>query len=300
MSAWARFRSACALRSTAPDMANLAPNQRPIIVKKIKKVAGGHHGGAWKVAYADFVTAMMAFFMLLWLISSPDKTKLKGLAEYFTPAVSSAPGSGMQQETPGSAGHSRAAQAQSRATTGQPAAEAATQGTARGGTANVPDASQRVLAAELQIALDSSTQDQGKSVDIKPSRDGLRITLMDNDRQSMFRAGTAQLNPFAQALLGQVARKLARSGGQIAIEGHTDGVGGQSEANWRLSGERALAARAALIAAGVTPDRFAEVVAMAGTQPVYPDQPARPENRRITIVLKAEKSPLPVDTSFKF
>ncbi|QIG79715.1 flagellar motor protein MotB [Stakelama tenebrarum] len=281
-------------------------NERPIIIKKVKKVAGGHHGGAWKVAYADFVTAMMAFFMLLWLISSPDQERLKGLAEYFTPtAPNASPATTLTSDPgaiPGLGGRSRAAQADSKTSVGQPTMEAGVNGTARGGTANVPDASQRVLATELRVAIDTIPQDaQGKqNVDIEPSRDGLRITLMDSDRQSMFRSGTAQLNPYARTILAQVAEKLAPSGAQIAIEGHTDGAGGNSEANWRLSGERALAARGALIAAGLPADRLSEIVAMGATKPVYPDQPDRPENRRITIIVMGETSALPTDSSFKF
>jgi chemotaxis protein MotB len=91
-----------------------------------------------------------------------------------------------------------------------------------------------------------------------------------------------------------------KSGSRVAIEGHTDAIGGQSDANWRLSGNRALAARSAMLAAGLTPDRFSEVVAMAGSQPIYPDQPERPENRRITVVVLAEAPPVPAHESFKF
>ncbi|WP_109806409.1 flagellar motor protein MotB [Sphingosinithalassobacter portus] len=281
-------------------------NERPIIVKKVKKVAGGHHGGAWKVAYADFVTAMMAFFMLLWLISNPDKARLKGLAEYFTPTSPSAsPATTMTNvvgSQAGQGGRSRSSQASNRTSIGEPTMESGVAGTSRGGTANVPDSAQRVLATELRVAIDTIPQDaEGKrSVDIQPSRDGLRITLMDNDRQAMFRSGTAELNPYARAILTQVAQKLAPSGGQIAIEGHTDGGGGDSDANWRLSGERALSARRALIAGGLPGDRFSEIVAMGATRPVYPDQPDRAENRRITIVVIGEASALPSDTSFKF
>lgn len=279
-------------------------NERPIIVKKIKKVAGGHHGGAWKVAYADFVTAMMAFFMLLWLISNPDKERLKGLAQYFSPTFGdAAPQTPLQGTTEGAGGRSRKNAMDNSDANGTPTSEAAVAGASRGGTANIPDASMRVLASELQIALDPSPQDSGqkKNVRIDPSRDGMRITLMDTDQQSMFRANTADLNPYARAMLAKVASKLGVSGAQIAIEGHTDGAGGvQSDANWRLSGERALAARSVLIASGMTPDRFSEIVAMGATKPVYPDQPDRPENRRITIVVKAEASSLPSDSSFKF
>ena len=283
-------------------MASNAPgaNERPIIVvRKIKKVAGGHHGGAWKVAYADFVTAMMAFFMLLWLISSPDKERLKGLAQYFTPAPPN-PGSGVGT-APGAGGRTRRAQADSTTAAGQPAAEAATAGTARGGTANVPDASMRVLAQELRVAMDSApTDDADQSTKVESSREGLRISLMDTAKRSMFLSGTAQLNGYGRELLGRVAGRLVRSGAQIAIEGHTDSNGGQSEANWRLSGERALAAHRAMVAGGLTPDRFAEIVAMAATQPVYPDQPDRPENRRITVVVMGRAPTLPTDVSFRF
>lgn len=282
-------------------MASRTTNDRPIIIKRVKKIAAGHHGGAWKVAYADFVTAMMAFFMLLWLVSNPDKERLKGLAQYFTPTVD-APTTPLQGTSNGAGGRSRKNSTDPSTTKGSPTSEAATAGAARGGTANVPDASMRVLASELQIALDAPPQDSKakRNIMIDPGRDGLRITLMDTDQQSMFRANTAQLNPYARAILAKVAAKLGAVGAQIAIEGHTDGTGGQSDANWRLSGERALAARSALIGAGMTPDRFAEVVAMGATRPVYPDQPDRAENRRITVVLKAEASALPSDSSFKF
>jgi chemotaxis protein MotB len=173
-------------------------------------------------------------------------------------------------------------------------------GATRGGTADVP-ATMRVIATELRVALDAMPQSQGKkNVDIQADRAGVRITLMDSDGQSMFRTGTAELNPYARALLAKVAGKIGNSGAQIAIEGHTDGSGGQSDANWLLSGQRGLAARSALIASGVTADRFAEVVAMGATKPVYPDQPNRPENRRISIILKGEASALPSDSSFKF
>jgi chemotaxis protein MotB len=279
------------------------PNQRPIVIKRVKKIVGGHHGGAWKVAYADFVTAMMAFFMLLWLISNPDKARLKGLAQYFSPSVGeSSPSTPLQGSSEGAGGRSRKSSTDESEARGTPTSDAATAGAARGGTASVPDASMRVLASELQIALDAAPQDPSakRNVAIDPSRDGLRITLMDTDQQSMFRAGTAELNPYARAVLAKVAAKLGTSGAQVAIEGHTDGAGGQSDGNWRLSGERALAARSALIGSGMTPDRFAEIVAMGATRPVYPDQPNRPENRRITVVLKAEASSLPSDSSFKF
>ncbi len=289
-------------------MATRSPNDvRPIVIRKVKKVVGrGHHGGAWKVAYADFVTAMMAFFMLLWLLANPDKEQLQGLAEYFSPSdASGTPGdaaNGVPGEQPGLGGRMNRAQGESSTPQGQPSSDAATHGVSRGGTASVPDASLRVLAEELRILLQPTptpTTSQAHAA-VEQSREGIRLSLMDSSNRSMFRGGTAVLNDYARTLLGQIARKLAPLGFQVAVEGHTDGTGGQSDANWRLSGERALAARSALIAGGLTPDRFSEVVALGATKPVYPNEPARPENRRITIVILAEPSALPTDVSFEF
>lgn len=288
-------------------MATKGNHQRPIVIRKVKKVVGGgHHGGAWKVAYADFVTAMMAFFMLLWLLANPDKVMLKGLAEYFTAessrqnpesTLTTKPGS-----QPGDGGRGRNNMADSRETTGQPAIEAGTVGVSRGGQADVPAASLRVMAQEMQVALEPPTDNGGRqSVDVRPSAEGMRIHLVDNAQRSMFKGGTAELNDFARGLLLRSAKKLAGMDVRIAIEGHTDGAGGgDSAANWSLSTERALAARAALQAGGLPADRFVEVVGKAGTEPVYPDQPDRPENRRITIVVMAESGALPHDASFKF
>ncbi|MCR5869325.1 MULTISPECIES: flagellar motor protein MotB [unclassified Sphingomonas] len=282
-------------------MASYAPNTRPIVIRKVKKVVGGHHGGAWKVAYADFVTAMMAFFMLLWLISTPEKEKLKGLAEYFSPGppmVGSA-GSAAGGAQSGSGGHGRARNADQAKAAGVPAMEAQSIGTARGGTATIPDATMRVLAQELRISLDAIASDESAQQKIESDEDGLRITLMDSVRQPMFRPGTAQLNDFARRQLGAVADKLVKSGARLTIEGHTDGAGGDNEANWRLSGERALAARTVLLGGGITADRIAGVMARGASQPIYPGEPGRAENRRITIIVKGESPATPADSSFK-
>ena len=282
-------------------------NTRPIVIRRVRKAGHvAHHGGAWKVAYADFVTAMMAFFMLLWLLANPDKVRLKGIAEYFTPSPpASSPSTTMTStpgETPGIGGRTRRAQGRNPKSFGQPTAEASTVGSARGGTASVPDAALRVMAEELRVAIDNTADvpDARDNIVIETRRDGIRISLMDTAKRSMFRSGTATLNDFAIEMLRRVASKLAKTGLQVAIEGHTDSQGGQGEANWRLSADRALAAFATMSAAGLEPGRFDEVVAMAGSHPVYPGQPERAENRRITIVALAAPSALPTDASFTF
>ena len=283
-------------------------DQPPIVIRRVKKVVGGgHHGGAWKVAYADFVTAMMAFFMLLWLISSPDKEKLKGLAEYFTPGPPSAPmamgATSGPSETIGMGGHTQRMASDNRTGKGVPSMTASTQGVSRGSNADVPSAAMRVLAEEMKLVIDTVSPESFNSPNVvtELGRDELRLSITDTARQSMFRGTTATLNSYGVSVLARLGKKLAPVKVQIAIEGHTDSAGGNnSDTNWRLSGERALAARNALIAGGVPADRFAQVIAMANTKPVYPEQPNRPENRRITIVLLAERSALPQDMSFKF
>jgi chemotaxis protein MotB len=276
---------------------NAAPNQRPIIVRKVKKVVGGHHGGAWKVAYADFVTAMMAFFMLLWLLSSPDEQKLKGLAEYFSPSSSASgeAGESMATANTGPASQSRQTDPSDASAGGSPSSPSATAGAQSGGSASVPDPTLRIVAEELKLLLQPTTTPlaQRQAIQMEQSREGLRISLMDDMHRSMFRPGTAELNPYARIMLAGVARKITRTELRVAIEGHTDNVGGSATGNWQLSSARALAARTALVDAGFPAARIAEVVALADTQPVFPDQPGRPENRRIAIVLLAEGSPLP-------
>jgi chemotaxis protein MotB len=289
-------------------MATGKGGQAPIIIiRKVKKnKRAAHHGGAWKVAYADFVTALMAFFMLLWLISNPDKAQLKGLADYFSPVtMDSSPATTMTQNPgsqPGLGGRTRNAQAADIDPIGQPSAEAGVKGAARGGTASVPEAALRVMAEEMRLSImpPSTPVDTQANVKIEQTREGLRIHLTDSSNRSMFRGGTAELNDFARQMLHTVAKKLSGTRARVAIEGHTDSSGGQSDANWRLSAQRALAARSALVAGGLTPDRFGEVVAKAGSEPVYPDRPDLPENRRITIIILAEPSALPRDASFKF
>jgi chemotaxis protein MotB len=267
-----------------------------------KKHGAAHHGGAWKVAYADFVTAMMAFFMLLWLLSNANKSQLKGLADYFSPTVSSVPPASMTDQVgmqAGQSGRTRHAPSNDNEAVGLRTPNDGPAGAARGGSADIPDAMLRVFADEMRVALQAQPDAQ-HNVQIKPSRDGVRINLVDTANRPMFQGPTATLNPFSRDLLARVAQQLGRSSAQIAIEGHTDSTGGNSEANWQLSSARALAARKAMIDAGLPASRFSEVVAKAGTEPIYPDQPDRSENRRITIIALSEPSALPRDSSFKF
>lgn len=275
-------------------------NERPIIVKKRRKrAAHGHHGGAWKVAYADFVTAMMAFFMLLWLIAQSDEVQLQGLADYFSARPSSV-------KSPAGADSLFGGKQVGETSVGQSGAP--TPAKLAGEPSNVqttpadnekPSAAQEALADELLVAL-KDTPDQGivKQIVVTPARDGIRIQLMDSAARPMFKSGTNILYPYAADILKRLAAQLARGNQRLAVEGHTDGSGAPDQ-NWQLSGARAEAARRVLIEGGLTTDRIAEVTALAGTEPLYPDQPDRPENRRITLVVLAEHDVAPSDTTFR-
>lgn len=287
-------------------MAQQGDNQPKIVIRKVKKVAGGgHHGGAWKVAYADFVTAMMAFFMLLWLISNPDEQKLKGLAEYFSPtppSSGSATGENIgAMEVPSPGGHTQRMKADSREGKGEPGMLATSPGIARGGSAEIADGALRVLAQEMKIAFDSVPQqaDAAPSVQVEQEGDAVRISLMDNDRRSMFAAGSAVLNGHGRQVLQRAAQVLRDRAVEVSLEGHSDGGGSSSSAaNWRLSAERALAARMALVASGVDESRLGAIAGFADSRPVYPGEPDRAENRRIVLVIRGGASALPTNVDF--
>lgn len=278
---------------------------RPIVIRRVKKVVGGgHHGGAWKVAYADFVTAMMAFFMLLWLISSPDKEQLKGLAEYFSPAPPSAPSTNGQTVSDSSVvsqgGHTQRMKGDSRKGGGEPAMLASSAGVARGGSADFADASLRVKAEELRLAIDSTRQDDDPKVNMEAEGDNIRLSLTDNDRHAMFMTNSATLNAWGRSVLARVIPVLKQSEFSLSIEGHTDGDGTGSAANYELSAQRAYAVRQALVAGGISAGRIGALTAMADSKPVYPDQPGRAENRRITVILSSDGKPLPDSAEFHF
>ncbi len=286
--------------------------QKAPVVKKVKKVAGGHHGGAWKVAYADFTTAMMAFFMLLWLLNVSDKETLEGLADYFSPTSASVSGpSGAGKPFAGTAMDSAGTMgagatmvkiqgppptAKANESTLGHASEDKSSETAEQFEAKTPGEADRALAA-LADQLRQAIQNAPKlarfkdQVLIEETPDGVRIQITDKDRRPLFRKGTAEFYPYAEELLADIGAIISSLPNRIAIVGHTDagGFGGaDGYSNWELSADRANAARRVLARSGVTRDRFAEVTGKADTEPLYPTAPLRPENRRIAITVLRE------------
>lgn len=246
-----------------------AVNARPVIRRRARRTPRGVRpvNVQWKVAYADFATAMMAFFMLLWLISTSEKVSLQGIADYFTPSL--------------------AASQTGAAADGDVAA-------ASGGPEPLPIAASERDRARAEallrdirtaFAADPDLAPLADNVILEPTRDGVHIQLTDTAAQSMFASGSAvPLAPAADAFRA-VAARIGRMPNRIAIEGHTGGAEGDA---WRLSADRAVAVRDLFARAGVPADRFAAVTGRAASEPLLPDAPARPENRRVTIILLDE------------
>ena len=295
-------------------------NDRPILIKKVKKVVGGgHHGGAWKVAYADFVTAMMAFFLLMWLINTTDPEQKRGIAEYFAPASVSQTTSGSGGILGGTAlGDDGPKSSGSQSVIEQLAPEAPPDATNPGPSSNLSSASDAALQAEMQrreaaefaSAAESLRQamqsmpelaELSKQLIVDQTPEGLRIQLVDQEGRSMFESNSARPNARAQVLLRAVAKVINRLPNRISITGHTSAQVGSSRASlpadWSLSSERANASRLVLQGAGVDPDRVYSVAGKAGSDPLYPDDPSLAGNRRIAIVLLREAPVLPTDTS---
>ncbi len=264
----------------------------PIIVKKVTVVAGGHHGGAWKVAYADFVTAMMAFFLLLWLLGATTEKQRKGIADYFTPTLVK-----LKEQSAGSNGMlggasitdadnypNRAGQTGTRAMT----IPRDTTGGRKEGAEKIRRVQkmQERLAAKLEG--NPRLSKLARQVRLIDTAEGIRIDLVDDADFSMFQLGTTVLTPQAAELLGAIAATIGPEAGGISIRGHTDALpwrGGIGANNWSLSAGRAEATRQALIGQGIGEDRFRKIEGVAEREPLIRNQPADPRNRRISILL---------------
>ena len=264
----------------------------PIIVKKVTVVAGGHHGGAWKVAYADFVTAMMAFFLLLWLLGATTEKQRKGIADYFTPTLvklkeQSAGSNGML----GGASITDADNYPNRA--GQTGTKAMTiPRDTTGGPKEGAEKIRRVQKMQERLAAKLEGNPRlsklARQVRLIDTAEGIRIDLVDDADFSMFQLGTTVLTPQAAELLGAIAATIGPEAGGISIRGHTDALpwrGGIGANNWSLSAGRAEATRQALIGQGIGEDRFRKIEGVAEREPLIRNQPTDPRNRRISILL---------------
>jgi chemotaxis protein MotB len=297
----------------------MAVRDAPVVIKKVKKGGGhGHHGGAWKVAYADFVTAMMAFFLLMWLINTTSPEQKRGIADYFAPASVSETTSGSGGILGGTAlGEDGSKGAGSMAIIEQMAPESRNPDDGAkldAAKQNAPEASTEALREALmkreEAAFASAAQslrqalqdmpelaELSKNIIVDVTPEGLRIQLVDQEGRSMFNQGQAEPNDRAKLLLRAVAKVINQLPNRISVYGHTsmNANGSRSEGDWRLSAGRADASRRVLQGAGVDADRIYQVSGKASSEPLYPDDPTLPGNRRIAIVLLREAPVLPPD-----
>jgi chemotaxis protein MotB len=303
--------------------------ENAVIIKRVKKGGhGGHHGGAWKVAYADFVTAMMAFFLLMWLINTTTPEQKRGIADYFAPQSISQTSSGSggvlggtvagQQDAKSGGVTSVFQKTQPQGPT-DPTRSRDNGKRAGGSTDATGQAPQSQVTSDdhLQRALPSNQDGQfesaaesirqslqdspdlanlSKQVMVDQTPEGLRIQLVDQDGKPMFAPGSSEPLPYTRQLLMTVAKIVDRLPNRISISGHTSGSAGEAgSGNWQLSAQRADAARAILAGAGVNPDRIYEVAGKANSEPLLPENPNAAANRRLSIVLMREAPPVPPD-----
>jgi chemotaxis protein MotB len=296
-----------------------ATNQRPIITKKIKKVSGGgHHGGAWKVAYADFVTAMMAFFLLMWLINTTSPEQRRGIAEFFAPASVSRVSSGAGGLLEGTSfaedgvrqGHSAPVVSSSEPQyTSNASSETPADSQESGGQQSPTEDSlsrartlrENAEFSRAEIAIRQAMMDMpdvaelSRNVILEQTPEGLRIQIIDQEGRSMFEPGRAELNERARRLLGSISTVIAQLPNRLTLSGHTDASppGGRYSSNFELSAARANDARRVLAAEGIPSSRIYEVAGRADSEPMFTDDPTLPGNRRIAITLLREAPPLP-------
>jgi chemotaxis protein MotB len=279
---------------------NAAGKLQPIIVKRVRK--GGHpahHGGAWKIAYADFVTAMMAFFLLMWLLGSTSQGDLQGIADYFQSplkvALSGGSGSGDSSSVIKGGG----------------TVLTRTNGSVRRGEIDAEKRSFNLQALraeveaadmrrmrEMQSRIDLAIQNnaniaalrQQLRMDVTP--DGLRIQIVDDQGRPMFDAGSARVKDYMRELLGNIGRLVDDADGRVVLSGHTDASpysgGERGYSNWELSADRANASRRELLAGGLREDRVVRVLGLGSSVPYDAADPLSPLNRRITVLVLGE------------
>ena len=269
---------------------------QPIVIKRVKKGGGhGHHGGAWKIAYADFVTAMMAFFLLMWLLGSTTKGDLQGIADHFnTPlqvAMGGGSGSGDSSSILKGGGEDLTR------TVGQVKRGDVEQQRRSVNLQSMPADAQRAEAqgrrvkAKVDEALGNNPRlrELRSQVRMDVTTEGLRIQIVDDQNRPMFDSGSAVVKPYMRDLLREISRVLNDVDARITLTGHTDAApfsgGERGYSNWELSADRANASRRELIAGGIDEGKILRVVGLASVLPLDAAAPNAPINRRISILV---------------
>jgi len=273
---------------------------RPIIVKRIKKSAGGHHGGAWKIAYADFVTAMMAFFLLMWLLGSTSKGDLNGIAEFFqTPlkvAMSGGSGSGDSSSVITGGGEDltrRNGQVKKgdtdpvKKTYDLKAAKALLEAEEAGRL--------KALKARIEATIEANPllKKYQNQLLLDITSEGLRIQIVDEQNRPMFALASARVQPYTADILRVIGAVLNEVPNRIGLSGHTDSTPYFSDTgytNWELSADRANASRRELVLGGMSDAKILRVVGLASATHLDRQDPFNPINRRISIIVMNKKT----------
>jgi chemotaxis protein MotB len=273
---------------------------RPIIVKRIKKGGGGHHGGAWKIAYADFVTAMMAFFLLMWLLGSTTKGDLNGISEYFkTPlkvAMQGGSGSGDSSSViPGGGKDLTRRDGQVKASD-DPTIQKTFNLTAAKAALEAEEAQRlKALKEKIEAKIESNPllNKYKKQLLLDITSEGLRIQIVDEQNRPMFALAKAELQPYTREILHEIGFVLNDVPNKIGLSGHTDSTPYLSDAgysNWELSADRANASRRELIAGGMADAKVLRVVGLASAANLDKADPFNPINRRISIIVMNKRT----------
>ena len=268
---------------------------QPIVIKRIKKVSGGHHGGAWKIAYADFVTAMMAFFLLMWLLGSTSTGDLQGISDYFkTPlkvALTGGSGSGDSsslikgggQDLMRSAGQVRRGEVREKKNTVNMAALRAERAQEKDKLSKLKERVEDVIFKSPAL------QDMRDQIRLELTVDGLSIQIVDANNRPMFASGSSVVQVAMRELLRTLGGLLNDVENPISLTGHTDAApyvgGNRGYSNWELSADRANASRRELIAGGMKGDKVLRVMGVGPVVPLDKSNPLDPMNRRIAIVV---------------
>ncbi len=276
-------------------------NNSPIVIKKIVK-GGGHHGGAWKVAYADFVTAMMAFFLLLWLLNVVTDEQKNAISNYFDPThpavsenTSGAGGvlGGLTMSPKGAMASTKnpltPTNINKQRPSNSPKKTAKQKAREKAEKKRFKDAEQKLKQA-IQKSPELRKLAQNIKIDMTP--EGLRIQIIDQEGEPMFPSGSARMFPKTKHLLEKITEIIKEMPNQISIRGHTDSskyAPGATYTNWELSADRANASRRVLLDSGLPADRINDVMGKADTDPLIPDNPKAPQNRRLTLILLKEE-----------
>jgi chemotaxis protein MotB len=276
----------------------MSDDVRPIVIKRIKKVAGGHHGGAWKLAYADFVTAMMAFFLLMWLLGSTAGADLKGIAEYFinpnkiitqnsntgdSNSILQGGGKDLTRKSGQVSGGDEASRKRD--------AAAAKKEFERREKMSLNELKKNI---EALIEGNSVLRQFKNQLLIDVTSEGLRIQIIDEKNRPMFDTSSAELKPYTKVILREIGKALNAVPNKVSFAGHTDAAqfsgGEKGFSNWELSANRANASRREMIAGGMDENKVLRVVGLSSTQLFDKNDPLSSANRRINILVLNKRS----------